>query len=49
MVRILLTGRTICVCQYWRYGRGQEGYVPGLEWTNKDIGLLRGVDCDILA
>jgi hypothetical protein len=25
MVRILLTGRTVRVCQYWTYGRGQEG------------------------
>jgi hypothetical protein len=25
MVRMLLTGRTICVCQYWMYRRGQGG------------------------
>jgi hypothetical protein len=25
MVRMLLTGRTIRVCQYWTYGRDQEG------------------------
>jgi hypothetical protein len=31
------------------YGRGQEGDVPVLGLTDEDIGLLRGVDCDILA
>ena len=25
MVRMLLTGRAVHVCQYWTYGRGQEG------------------------
>jgi hypothetical protein len=25
MVRMLLTGRTVCVCEYWTYGHGQEG------------------------
>jgi hypothetical protein len=25
MIRMLLTGRTVCVCQYWMYGCGQEG------------------------
>jgi hypothetical protein len=25
MVRMLLTGRTVRVCQYWMYERGQEG------------------------
>jgi hypothetical protein len=25
MVCMLLTGRTVRVCQYWTYGRGQEG------------------------
>jgi hypothetical protein len=25
MVRMLLIGRTISVCQYWAYGRDQEG------------------------
>jgi hypothetical protein len=25
-----------------------RGDVPGLGLTNKDVGLLRGVDCDIL-
>jgi hypothetical protein len=25
MVRILLTGRMVYVCQYWMYERGQEG------------------------
>jgi hypothetical protein len=25
MVCMLLTERTICVCQYWTYGRGQGG------------------------
>jgi hypothetical protein len=24
MICMLLTGRTICVCQYWTYERGQE-------------------------
>jgi hypothetical protein len=27
----------------------QKGDVPGLGLTDGDIGLLRGVDCDILA
>jgi hypothetical protein len=26
-----------------------RGEVPGLELIDEDIGLLRGVDCDILA
>jgi hypothetical protein len=26
-----------------------RGEVPGLGLTDKDVGLLRGVDCDILA
>jgi hypothetical protein len=26
-----------------------RGDVPGLGLTDKDVGLLRGVDCDILA
>jgi hypothetical protein len=26
-----------------------RGEVPGLGLTNEDVGLLRGVDCDILA
>jgi hypothetical protein len=26
-----------------------RGEVPGLELTSEDVGLLRGVDCDILA
>jgi hypothetical protein len=25
MVRMLLTGRVVRVCQYWSYRRGQEG------------------------
>jgi hypothetical protein len=25
MIRMLLTGRTIRICQYWTYGRDQEG------------------------
>jgi hypothetical protein len=25
MVCMLLTGHTVCVCQYWTYERGQEG------------------------
>jgi hypothetical protein len=25
MIRMLLTGRAVHVCQYWTYGRGQEG------------------------
>jgi hypothetical protein len=25
MVRMLLTGRAVRVCQYWTYERGQEG------------------------
>jgi hypothetical protein len=25
MIRMLLTRRTICVCQYWTYECGQEG------------------------
>jgi hypothetical protein len=38
MIRVLLTGRTVHVCQD----------VPGLGLTDKDVGLLRGVDYDIL-
>jgi hypothetical protein len=26
-----------------------RGEVPGLELTDEDVGLLRGMDCDILA
>jgi hypothetical protein len=25
MIHMFLTGRTVHVCQYWTYGRGQEG------------------------
>ena len=46
MVRMLLTGRAVHVCQYWTYGRGQEGTFSGLG-TDEDVGLLRGVDCNI--
>jgi hypothetical protein len=47
MVRMLLTGRAVHVCQYWTYGRGQgRGYVPSLG-TDEDVSLLRGVDCNI--
>ena len=46
MVRMLLTGRAVHVCQYWTYERGQEEDVPGLG-TDEDVGLLRGVDCNI--
>jgi hypothetical protein len=42
MVHMLLTGHTVRVCQYWTYGRGQEGDVPGLGLPDRDIGLLRG-------
>jgi hypothetical protein len=32
------------------YGRGQgRGDVPSLGLTDEDVGLLRGMDCDILA
>jgi hypothetical protein len=48
MTRMLLTGRTICVCQCWTYGHGQEGDVLDLALIDEDVGLLRGVDCDIL-
>jgi hypothetical protein len=42
MVHMLLTGHTVRVCQYWTYERGQEGDVPGLGLTDRDIDLLRG-------
>ena len=35
---------TILDIQTW-----PRGEVPGLGLTDKDVGLLRGVDCDILA
>jgi hypothetical protein len=48
MVRMLLTGRTICVLvldvRTW-----PRGDVPGLGLTDEGVGLLRGLDCDILA
>jgi hypothetical protein len=34
------------VLDVWTWSRGD---VPGLGLTNEDVGLLRGVDCDILA
>jgi hypothetical protein len=49
MVRMLLNRRTIRVCQYWTYRRDQEGTFPGLGLIDEDVGLLRGVNCDILA
>jgi hypothetical protein len=42
MIHMLITGRTIRVCQYWTYKRGQEGDAPGLGLTDEDVGLLRG-------
>jgi hypothetical protein len=33
------------VLDVWTWPRGD---VPGLGLTDKDVGLLRGVDCDIL-
>jgi hypothetical protein len=44
---MLLTGRMVHVCQYWTYEHGQEGTFS-FALTDEDIGLLRGVDCDIL-
>jgi hypothetical protein len=41
MIRMLLTERTIRICQYWTYGHCQGG-VPGLGLTDGNIGLLRG-------
>jgi hypothetical protein len=32
----------------WTYGRGKEGTFLALGLTDEDVGLLRGVDCDIL-
>jgi hypothetical protein len=49
MICMLLTGRTVRVCQYWTYRRGQDETFPGLGLTDEDVGLLRWVDCDILA
>jgi hypothetical protein len=47
MVCMLLTGRTCMpVLDVWTWPRGD---VPGLGLTNEDVGVLRGVDCDILA
>jgi hypothetical protein len=47
MVCMLLTGRTCMpVLDVWMWPRGD---VPGLGLTNEDVGVLRGVDCDILA
>jgi hypothetical protein len=47
MVHIMLTGRTLCICQdVWTWTSKD---VPGLRFANGDIGLLREVDCDILA
>jgi hypothetical protein len=34
------------VLDIWTWPRGD---VPGLGLTDEDVGLLRGVDCDILA
>jgi hypothetical protein len=48
MVCMLLTERTVCVCQYWTYGRGKEGMFLSWGLTYGDIDLLRGMDCDIL-
>jgi hypothetical protein len=48
MVRILLTGHTVCISQYWTYGRGQEGTFlarGSLTRTSVSYGV---VDCDIL-
>jgi hypothetical protein len=33
MVRMLLTVCTVCVCQYWTYGRDQEGTL--LAWVDR--------------
>jgi hypothetical protein len=41
-IRMLLTGRTVHVCQYWMYGHDQGGDVPGLGLTDRDTGLLSG-------
>jgi hypothetical protein len=41
MVRILLTGRMVRVCQYWTQ-TWPRGDVPGLGLTDEDVGLLRG-------
>jgi hypothetical protein len=32
-----------------RHTNWLRGEVPGLRLTDEDVGLLRGVDCDILA
>jgi hypothetical protein len=45
MIRMLLTGCMVRICQYWTWPRGN---VLGLGLTDEDVGLLRGLDCDIL-
>jgi hypothetical protein len=45
MIRMLLTGCMVHICQYWTWPRGN---VLGLGLTDEDVGLLRGLDCDIL-
>jgi hypothetical protein len=49
MVHMLLTECTVHVCQYWMYGTWSRGDVPGLGLTDEDVGLLWGVDYDILS
>jgi hypothetical protein len=47
MVRILLTGRTVRVCQYWKYGRGQGGcFWLGVDRQGRQSS--KGVDYNIM-
>jgi hypothetical protein len=48
MVRMLLTGRMVRVCQYWTYERGQEGtFCLGVDRRGRQSSK-GGVDCNIL-
>jgi hypothetical protein len=50
MVCMLLTGRTVCVCQYWMYGRDQDGtFLPWGDRQGCQSFKGEGVNCDILA
>jgi hypothetical protein len=57
MVRMLLTGCTVRVCQYLMYDTHMpalnvrtwpRGNVPGLGLTDEGVSILGGVDCGIL-
>jgi hypothetical protein len=42
MIHMLLTGHMVRVYQYETYKHDQEGNVPGLGLTDKDVSLLKG-------